>query len=125
MTEQRGKLEEGLLQAMKAVDNQIARAMQRTPAERGTHGVQKWEPYNTRVENVAAFLLEEIGTNEVSLDSLLVFTQGFTKALYLVVSDLGKDGLGSVRASYCLEAMKKVERDAQEVIEVLADQHLV
>jgi hypothetical protein len=125
MTEQRGKLEEGLLQAMKAVDNQIARAMQRTPAERDTHGVQKWEPYNTRVESVAAFLLEEIGTNEVSLDSLLVFTQGFTKALYLVVSDLGKDGLGSMRTSYCLDAMKKVERDAQEVIESLADQHLV
>lgn len=125
MTEQRGKLEEGLLQAMKAVDNQIARAMQRTPAERDVHGVQKWEPYNTRVESVAAFLLEEIGTSEVSLDSLLVFTQGFTKALYLLVSDLGKDGLGSLRASYCLDAMKKVERDAQEVIEALSDQHLV
>jgi hypothetical protein len=56
---------------------------------------------------------------------LLVFTQGFTKALYLVVSDLGKDGLGSLRASYCLDAMKKVERDAQEVMDALADQHLV
>jgi hypothetical protein len=99
--------------------------MQRSPAEREVHGVQKWEPYNTRVENVAAFLLEEVGANEISLDSLLVFTQGFTKALYLVVSDLGKEGLGSLRASYCLEAMKKVERDAQEVIEALADQHLV
>lgn len=125
MTEQRGKLEQGLLQAMKAVDNQIARAMQRTPSERDVHGVQKWEPFNTRVENVAAFLLEEIGAQEASLDSLLVFTQGFTKALYLIVSDLGKEGLGSLRTSYCLDAMKKVERDAQEVIETLADEHLV
>jgi hypothetical protein len=125
MTEQRGKLEQGLIQAMKAVDNQIARAMQRTPSERDLHGVQKWEPYNTRVENVAAFVLEEIGAQEASLDSLLVFTQGFTKALYLIVSDLGKEGLGSLRASYCLDAMKKVERDAQEVIEALADEHLV
>ncbi len=125
MTEQHGKLEQGLLQAMKAIDNQIARAMQRTPAERDAHGVQKWEPYNTRVENVTAFLLEELGENSTSLDSLLVFAQAFPKALHLLVHDLGREGLGDIRTAYCLEAMKGVERDAQEVLSSLADQHLV
>ena len=125
MTEQYGKLEQGLIQAMRAIENQVARAMQRSPAEREIHGVQKWEPYNTRVENVTAFLLEEIGENTVSLDALLVLAQAFPKALHLLVNDIGREGLGDVRTSYCLEAMKGVERDAQEVINALADQHLV
>jgi len=35
-------LEQGLLTAMKAIDNQIAREMQRSPAEREAPGMQKW-----------------------------------------------------------------------------------
>ena len=125
MAEQYGKLEQGLLGAMKAIDNQIARAMQRTPSERDVHGVQKWEPYNTRIENVTAFLLESMADNEVSLDSLLVLAQAFPKALHLIVNDLGREGLGAVRTSYCGEAVKHIERDAQGVLTALADQHLV
>jgi hypothetical protein len=124
MSEQYGKLEQGLIQAMKAIDNQVARAMQRTPAEREAHGVQKWEPYISRVEHLSAFLLEELGSQTVSLDSLVVLVQAFSKAMKLAVSDLGRDGLGEMRSSYCLDAMQKVERDAQEVAAQLAEQHL-
>jgi len=125
MTEQRGKLEDGLAQAMKAIDNQIARAMQRTPAEREAQGVQKWEPYATRVEGIASFLLEEVGDNQVGLDSLIVCAQAFTKALQLLVDDLGEDGLGKVRAAYCLDAMNKISRDAQRVTDALSEERLV
>jgi hypothetical protein len=115
MSEQYGKLEEGLLQAMKAIDNQVARAMQRTPAEKELQGVQKWEPYETRVEHIAAFILNELGAEAITLDAMIVLAQSFTKALRLVTHDLGGEGLGTVRASYCLDAMDKIERDAQRV----------
>ena len=107
-----GKLEEGLLQAMHAIDTQVARAMQRSPAERETMGVQKWEPYDTRVEQVTAYVLNELGDNSVGLDSVLVLAQAFTKALRLAAEDLGADGLGTVRTAYCVDAMEKVQRDA-------------
>ncbi len=125
MTEQIGKLEEGLLQAMKSIDNQIARAMQRSPAEREVHGVQKWEAYESRVEGIAAFLLQEVGDNHVGLDSLIVCAQAFTKALRLVCDDLGDEGLGSLRASYCRDAMEKIARDARFVTRELSDEHLI
>ncbi|MFN4896596.1 MAG: hypothetical protein ACK5GN_10005 [Pseudomonadota bacterium] len=125
MNDQYGKLEEGLLQAMKAIDNQVARAMQRSPAEREAHGVQKWEPYASRVESIAAFLLQEVGDESIGLDSLLVSAQAFAKALRLLCDDLGEDGLGKMRAAYCLDAMDKISRDAQMVASALSDQHLV
>jgi hypothetical protein len=125
MKENYGKLEEGLLQAMRAIDNQVARAMQRSPAERELHGVQKWEPYASRVEGIAAFLLQEVGDTTIGLDSLVVCAQAFTKALQLVCDDLGEDGLGKLRASYCLDAMGKITRDAQMVIDSLSEDHLV
>jgi hypothetical protein len=125
MKENFGKLEEGLLQAMKAIDNQVARAMQRSPAEREMHGVQKWEPYASRVEGISAFLLQEIGDTNVGLDSLLVCAQAFTKVLQLVCDDLGREGLGTLRASYCLDAMGKVRRDAQMVIDALSEDRMV
>jgi hypothetical protein len=125
MASHHGKLEDGLLQAMKAIDNQIARAMQRTPSERETLGVQKWEPYDSRVESVAAFVLQELGDAEVSLDSLLVLAQAFTKALYLVCDDLGTEGLGEVRVRYCLEAMHKISRDSQKVLGSMMEERLV
>jgi hypothetical protein len=122
MSEQRGKLEEGLLQAMKAIDNQVARAMQRTPTEREAQGVQKWEAYETRVEHVAAQVLNDLGEQEVALDSVIVLAQAFTKALRLVTHDLGAEGLGTVRAAYCLDAMRKIERDAQRVARDLEEE---
>jgi hypothetical protein len=116
MTQQAGKLEEGLLQAMKAIDNQIARAMQRSPEEREQQGVQKWEPYESRIEHVTAFILNELGEDSVTLDALVVLAQSFTKALRLVSEDLGVDGLGNVRSSYCIDAMQKIQRDAGKAL---------
>jgi hypothetical protein len=111
-----GKLEEGLLQAMHAIDNQVARAMQRSPEEREVMGVQKWEPYDTRVEQVTAYVLNELGDNSVALDSVLVLAQAFTKALRLATEDLGADGLGSVRTAYCVDTMEKIQRDASKAL---------
>ena len=119
MTQKTGKLEEGLLQAMHAIDSQVARAMQRTPAEREAHGAQKWEPYETRVEHVTAYILNELGDNSVGLDSVLVLAQAFTKALRLAAEDLGVEGLGVIRSSYCVDAMEKVTRDASKALNEL------
>jgi hypothetical protein len=120
-----GKLELGLIQAMRAIDGQVARAMQRTPTQEAALGVQKWEPYNSRVESIAAFLLQEIGDGNVQLDSLLVCAQAFAKALQLLCSDLGEEGLGKLRTAYCLEAMQKISRDAERVVDALSDRQLV
>jgi len=124
MTQKQGKLEEGLLQAMQAIDNQVARAMQRTPAERELHGVQKWEPYSTRIEDISAFLLQEFGDGNVKIDALLVCAQAFTKALQLACDDLREEGLGKVRTSYCLDAADKISRDSQMIAATLSDQQM-
>lgn len=119
MSGKTGKLEEGLFQAMHAIDTQVARAMQRSPEERDTMGVQKWEPYDTRVEHVTAYVLNELGDNSVGLDSVLVLAQAFTKALRLAAEDLGSDGLGALRTAYCVDAMEKVQRDAAKALSEL------
>ena len=124
MTGKPGKLEEGLLQAMHAIDNQVARAMQRSPAEREAQGVQKWEPYDTRIEHVAAYVLNELGDNTVALDSVLVLAQAFTKALRLAVEDLGSEGLGTVRTSYCIDTMERILRDADRALSELQSERL-
>jgi hypothetical protein len=111
--------EEGLLQAMKAIDNQVARALQRTPAEQEVLGVQKWEPYENRVEHLTAFILNELGDGAVTFDSVIVLAQAFTKALRFAVDDLGADGLGQMRSAYCQDAMEKIERDARAALQTL------
>jgi hypothetical protein len=112
-------LEQGLLNAMKALDNQIAREMQRSPAETDKHGVQKWEPYQKRIESVSAFVMNALGGQEVDLDSLLVLAQAMTKCLQLVVEELGQDGLGQVRSSYCQIAMENISKDAYRAGQIL------
>jgi hypothetical protein len=125
MNKQPGKLEEGLLQAMKAIDNQVARSLQRTPVEREELGVQKWEPYETRVEHTVAFILNELGDGEASLDSVFVLSQAFTKALRLAAEDLGAEGLGSMRSAYCIDTMEKIQRDATKALGELRVDRLV
>jgi hypothetical protein len=119
-----GKLEEALTTAMKAIDNQVARALQRTPVEREIHGVSKWEPYESRVESTTSFLLNHLGEGEVSLDSLFVLSQAFVKALRFATEDLGQDGLGKVRTEYCIDTMEKVESDAVKTLSEIRSQHL-
>jgi hypothetical protein len=118
------KCEEGLLQAMKAIDNQVARALQRSPAEREVEGVSKWEPYESRVENLTAFILNALGDGSVAFDSLIVLGQAFTKALRFAAEDLGTDGLGAVRTMYCKDAMDRIERDAGKALSELRGEPL-
>ena len=118
-----GALEESILTAMKALDNQISREMQRSPSQRELHGVQKWQPYQTRIENTCAFILDNFGEEVVGLDSLIVLSQTYVKALKLIAEDLGEDGLGKVRSGYVLEAMRAILHDAQSVIDDMADRH--
>lgn len=125
MSGQAGKLEDGLLQVMRAIDNQIARALQRTPSERDVHGVQKWEPYETRVEHLTAFILNQLGDETASLDSLFVLSQAFTKALRLASEDLGSEGLGSMRTAYCIDAMEKIQLDSTKALTGLRSDRLV
>jgi hypothetical protein len=106
-------LEEGLQMAMRALDNQIARAMERTPAEREVHGVQKWEPLSQRVERVCVYVMNALGDKDIQLDSLLVLAQAFPKALALLVDDLGEEGLGKLRTAYCLSALEQIALDAE------------
>ena len=112
------KLEEGLLNACQAIENQIAREMQRSPAQKELHGVQKWEPFAKRVENICAFLLENTGAAEgegVSLDALLVLSQSFTKAISILTDELGEKGLGTIRAAYVRETAKNLRRDIARI----------
>jgi hypothetical protein len=112
-------LEDGLLRAMQALDKQVAREMQRTPAERELKGVLKDEPYDKRVENVSSFLLNSLGEEAVTLDSLLILSRSLIKTLYLVVEDLGLEGLGDVRSGYCRTALDSIAQDAHRGLTVL------
>jgi len=116
MKEDREKLpvlEESLLEALKALDNQIAREMQRDAKSRDTHGAQKWEPYQTRIERLCSFLLNSLGEQTIDLDGVIVLAQTFSKTLSLVSADLGDEGLGKVRSEYMKNTFDNIERDAE------------
>ncbi|MFM1848727.1 MAG: hypothetical protein RL417_2201 [Pseudomonadota bacterium] len=104
-------LEDGLLRAMQALDRQVAREMQRTPAEREEKGVRKWEPYEKRVENVTSFVLNAIGDDAATLDAVLILSQSFVKSLYLLAEELGVEGLGDIRSQYCRGALEAIGQD--------------
>ena len=117
--EQLPKLETGLLTAMQAIDRQVSRELQRTPAEREEHGVQKWEPFQKRIEAIASMMIEKFGDGEVTLDSFVVLAQATTKALSIVAEDLGVDGLGDIRARYCRTSFETIARDMRKGLELL------
>lgn len=112
-------MEEGILRAMSAVDKQVTREMQRTPAELEVHGVQKWEPYQKRIEFITSFVLNMLGEEKVQLDSLFVFAQAFAKSLALVIEDLGEEGLGKVRSDYALAAAENIAKDCFKTTQLL------
>ena len=125
MSDHRDSIKLGLLQAMQAIEAQIARAMQRTPAQRELHGVQKWQPYNERIERISAQILDAINDAEAGLDSVLVLAQSLVKALTLIVDDMGAEGLGDLRAEYCRAALDAIARDADRGAELLKGGQLV
>lgn len=111
-TVKHSNLEAGLLQAMRSLDNQIARALERTPAEREESGVQKWGPYTDRVELVSTFVIDAFGDEGVQLDSLLVLAQVFPKVLSILSDELGREGLGEIRCAYVESVLESIEREA-------------
>jgi hypothetical protein len=117
-------MQEGLLRAMRAIDNQIAREMQRTPTERDEEGVLKWKPFETRVEQITAFVLECLGNEDLELDSLLVLSQALTTALRLVAEDLGSEGLGKVRSSYVERAVSLIAEEMRRAGDVVRVEEL-
>jgi hypothetical protein len=115
----RAPFEENMIRSMAAIDSQIAREMQRTPAKLEAHGVQKWEPYQKRTELLVATVLNALGDQEITLDSVLVLAQAMSKALLLTVEDLGAEGLGKVRSDYCRSAMQNLAHDARRALDAL------
>lgn len=119
----RAPVEDGFLKALKALDNQVARELQRSPAEREIHRLQRWEPYERRVEQVSILLLDLLGEEQVQLDSLFITAQAMTKALQIVAHDLGEEGLGKMRTGYCIDTMEKISTDAHRTLALLRDTH--
>ena len=105
-------LAQGLIAAMKAIDNQIARKMQRSPAQREEAGVQKWSPHAEKVEQTTALVLDAFGSQDIELDSVLVTSQALVKALYLIIEEV--EDLGELRTAYCQDALEKIDRDVRQ-----------
>ena len=112
-------LEEHLLAVLRALDNQVAREMQRSPAEREEHGVQKWEPYAKRIEKLCALALDAFGEGKCGLDGVLIMGQAMAKILRILTEELAREGLGEVRAAYCAAALQAIERDARHGLSAL------
>jgi hypothetical protein len=107
---------EALTRAMRTIGRQIAREMQRFPAEQEVHGVQKWAPIQKRVERAIGIILDEVGDQTVEIESLVVLTRAFTSAIRMIVEDLGVEGLGKVRSEYVCDAMERAQEDARRTI---------
>ena len=108
------------MRAMRSLSSQISKEVQRrTPEEREAHGVQNWAPIQDRVESVTSIVLNALGEEDITLDSLLVLSQAMTKGLQIVVDDLGRDGLGKVRTSYCEDALNNISRDTHRALQHL------
>lgn len=113
---------DGLIKAMHSLDQQVAREMQRSPEERAEHGVQKWAPYESRVENVSSLVLNALADSRVELDSLIILSRVFCKVLFLWMDELEEKGLGDVRGSYCRDAVEKILFDMTRAKEIFPDQ---
>lgn len=118
-------LEQGLINALKALDNQIARTMQRDPATRSAQGVQKWQPYQDKIENICSFLLNSAGEKQIDLDGLIILTQAMSKTLLFISEDLGADGLGKIRSQYIRDTFEKLSRDAEQAEKCLSNEPML
>ena len=112
-------LEAGIMQAMKALDRQIARDMLRTPAEVEEKGWSKSEPYLKRVEIIAPLIMNALGDDEITLDSLIIMARSMSKTLQLVIEDLGSNGLGKARSAACDEALRQIINDSDTALRAI------
>ncbi len=117
--EQLSPLEEAILASLQAVDDQIALEHKRQPSEPELRGVDEGEIYRKRVEFIASFLIGAAEADQVGLNSLVVFTQAFAKALAMTVDDRASEGLKDISTSYALLAAKSVEKDAGKLMRLL------
>jgi hypothetical protein len=115
-----GPLFDGLLVALKAIDTQVARELQRTPSQREVHGVAKTAPYQKRVELVASYVLQTFSDRSITLDGILVLAQAFSKAMLLLSEDLDRETLGKVRSDSCKEALEKIRLDCERGIAAIS-----
>mgnify|MGYP003611139717 CR=1 FL=1 len=122
MNDQLPKLEQGLLLAMQAIENQVARDISsRTPSESEVHGVSKTGPYLERIERISGFVLDAFADGLVGVDSIVVMSHSLCTALKLVVEELGSEGLGDVRSKDCLSTIRAISISLESVKEVLVD----
>ena len=113
-------LQEQILASLHALDSQVARAMQRTPKEREEHGVEKWQPFQERVERVTEVILQGFADERCKLDGVLIMAEAYAKGLRMLVEELGMEGLGEVRSRYCGVAFANIEREIRAAKMVLA-----
>ncbi len=106
-------MEAGILSALTALQNQIERELQRNPEQTSTHGVSKWIPMQKRVEHISTFLVDYLSEQQITLESLLVFAQSFTKVAAIISNELGSEGLGKVRTEYVHKTLEIIQRDCR------------
>ena len=111
-------LEESLLRALQALDSQVQRAMERTPQQREESGVQKWKPFEERVEKLTGFILDAFGES-IELDSVIILTQTMAKALSMLCEDLGTEGLGDLRSAYVEDTLRVLSIEIERAQRVL------
>ena len=116
-------LEESLLRALQALDSQVQRAMERTPAEREESGVQKWKPFEERVEKLTGLILDAFGET-IELDSIIILTQTMAKALSMLCEDLGTEGLGDLRSAYVEDTLRVLSIEIERAQRVLKKEHV-
>ena len=112
-------LQQHVLASLHALDAQVARAMQRTPKEREEHGVEKWQPFQERVERITGVVLQGFADEACKLDGVLIMAEAYAKSLRMLVEELEKEGLGEVRSRYCEVAFSNIERDVRAAKKVL------
>jgi len=122
MTESANKVESGILQALIALDNQVAREMQRDPQQVSEQGVQKWQPHDKRIESLMEIILDNFDEGKIQLDSILISAQGLVHALTILIEDLGLVGLGELRRNYCLAAIDRISRNIEQAGRVIKEQ---
>jgi len=116
-------LQAGLVTALAAIDNQIARDLQRSPEKLEQAGVQKWAIYERKIEEVTKLLLDELENQTVELDGLIVLLSAMAKSLQLLIEDLGPAGLGNLRTQYCLKVLNDIAEWARRGELVLDPKH--
>lgn len=122
MSKKEAPLQDGLLQAMRALDRQIKREVfTRDEKGREEHGQGARGAQLKRVEIVSGLVLDAFADREVGFDGVLVLTEAMVQTLQIIAGELGSEGLGRTRSAYMLDAVSRIERHARLIREQLED----